>query len=288
MENEHTNNCGEFRAVKEMPLPYNIQNSNDDDDDFSHDTINNIPSNLQNFVKKLNKNKDSKNFDDDDNSNNSNNNNNIDITDMKEFDVNNKGQGNIKNMKLNRSHSQEINFNSNDNENDMYNISNVKLWNIKPSDAIKNNCFDFQDPYNSNKTIHAYSIGSEFNVYISKMKENLSSIDTIIKRYDTKQDICPLSIKIENFNDNKTSDLLNLYQQKFNTNTSPHKKEDSSKSKEGGETIRIDSEEDSDITNNKGLTNIFNHPKTISNTNYTEISSSSITTNTNSETLTIY
>ncbi|ORX45357.1 EXS-domain-containing protein [Piromyces finnis] len=279
MENEHTNNCGEFRAVNEMPLPYNIKNNNDDDDEFSHDTINNS-SNLQNFMKKLNISKENNLNDDSGDNNYPRNNNCIDITNVKEFSKNDDNNPrNNKNSKLKRSHSHDLRYNTTKGNES----NNVKFWNIKPSDVVKNKVFDFQDPLNSNKTIHTYNIGSEFNKYLSKMNENLTSIDTIISRYDTKQETTPLSIKVENFY-NRQNNIMDLYNQKYNTVKSSNSEEGSDKSR--GDTIKIDPEESRDITNSKGLTNLFNQPKTISNMKNTEISSSSITSN--SESLTIY
>jgi hypothetical protein len=275
MENEHTNNCGEFRAVKEMPLPYNINNNSDDDDDnpSHYDTINDSSttsgSNLQNFVKKFNKSKSTMDDGLQEDRNNNKDSHTIDITNMKDMmgikdkDRDNTNINNISkdndfirnnsflhrtclngnNSHLKHSHSQEsIHLKKNCRspiESDSFNISTIKFWNIKPSDFIKcsnynnnhsinsminsatinnsnnNNStisgnFDFQDPLNSNRTIHTYSVDSEFNQYISRVKENLSSLDTIINHYDHKQDRSnQLSIKIENFTDNSNSNNNN-------------------------------------------------------------------------------
>ncbi|KAG4103227.1 EXS family-domain-containing protein [Neocallimastix lanati (nom. inval.)] len=259
MENEHTNNCGDFRAVKEMPLPYNIENNSEDDDDnsYSHyDTVNDSSS-LRSFL--------------------------------------------CKSQQLihsNRNSKASI-------ESDSFNISNVKFWNIKPCDYIKsyNNSysfttsnssmisnFDFQDPSYSNQTIHSYNEDSDFNQFLSKMKENLSSLDTIIKRYDNKQESNQLSIQIEKFVDkHQTFNIFDFDDSNVNTYSKPFLKVKSkslSRNSEiiqvemeedkflsdpkaeknklyyrNSETIRIDTEMDKVFYDQKPLSNLFNEPK---------------------------
>jgi len=283
MENEHTNNCGEFRAVKEMPLPYHINNNNDDDEDGNnHDTLHDIPSNLQIFIKKINRNKDNQYNDSSDDSkddNNSNSNsgnanshnkhnsyakgNNIDITNMNDFQRKTSNSGSISSssesngsVKLKRSHSQELISSYRDSkvydENDTINISNVKFWNIKPGNMMmmRNKNFDLEDPLNSNRTIHTYNVDNEFNQYLSKVKDNLSSIDTIIKKYDAHNDN-QLSIKIEKFMDNhQTLDIFDLHRQKLGQKNVPSNSKsplsktmvELSKYPKGSDTLLIESE----------------------------------------------
>ncbi|KAF9902095.1 hypothetical protein EC991_005301 [Linnemannia zychae] len=50
LENEHLNNCGQFRAIKDIPLPFHIrvQGESDDEDDEDDDNNNNNVNNSQN------------------------------------------------------------------------------------------------------------------------------------------------------------------------------------------------------------------------------------------------
>jgi len=346
MENEHTNNCGDFRAVKEMPLPYNIENNSEDDDDnsYSHyDTVNDSSS-LRSFVKKFSKYGNNNNSNDsasdqekssrnssnnnnyNSNNNNKNNNNNNNNSNNNTFDIINTKEMNecndksFKNNSLVHCNSMKMNnkklcksqqlIHSNRNskasiESDSFNISNVKFWNIKPCDYIKsyNNSysfttsnssmisnFDFQDPSYSNQTIHSYNEDSDFNQFLSKMKENLSSLDTIIKRYDNKQESNQLSIQIEKFVDkHQTFNIFDFDDSNVNTYSKPFLKVKSkslSRNSEiiqvemeedkflsdpkaeknklyyrNSETIRIDTEMDKVFYDQKPLSNLFNEPK---------------------------
>jgi len=290
MENEHTNNCGEFRAVKEMPLPYHIPPNSDDDDDNANDTIDNRTSNFQNFVKKLNKNSSNNNNE----MNSCTNGNTIDITKFQYFQKemtnnnnnnnnnNNSNNNNIDNnpIKLKRSHSQEhISINKNCkyyNDNDTINISNIKFWNIKPNHINKNikTEFDIHDPLNSNRTIHTYNVNSEFGQYIAKMKENLSSIDTIIKQYDYRKDSNMLNVRIEDFPSEKDK-FMKSHQNSFEKNES-----------KDNDTFRVDIDDQNDNILKKEYLNILNSPLTLTNIDdASNISSSSLE---NSESITIY
>ncbi|ORX76021.1 EXS-domain-containing protein, partial [Anaeromyces robustus] len=278
MENEHTNNCGEFRAVKEMPLPYHIPSNSDDDDDNTHDTIDERSSNFQSFVKKLSRNNTSNNNEMDSSSND----NTIDITKFqKETNFKNyETHININNdndlIKLKRSHSQEhIGTNRSCkyyNENDTINTSNIKFWNIKPNQISKNMNinYDVNDPLNSNRTIHTYSVDNEFNQYIDKMKENLSSIDTLIKNYDHRKDSNILSVLVEDFpsgNDISNKNLQNIFDN--NLPKSPnHKNKDN-------DTFKIDIDNQKNNTLKKE--SLINSPMTLTSIdNTSNVSSSSL------------
>jgi len=334
MENEHTNNCGEFRAVKEMPLPYQVNNNDDDDDGSPHESLHHIPSNLQTFLRRINK-KDNqyKNNDDTDSSdngindntssyeyNNDNNtyanNDNIDIVNMDGIHQNQNSMNPRKtsfnnsindynhpgrSLNLKRSHSQELA--SMYKENNRFCNENNTI--MKPNLMMtKNQDFDFKDPLNSNKTIHTYNVDSEFNTYLSIMKDNLTSIDTIIKQYDNRQNTNnnnnKLSIKIENCMCD--SPTLNLQDKHDNTGTPLSDSKTmlnkvmkivvlDNTSKEG-DTLRIESESEnniSDITNAKTLNNLFNRSsqQTIHSDDNNNVSSSTSLT-ANSESITIY
>lgn len=297
MENEHTNNCGEFRAVKEMPLPYNIDNNSDDDDDNSHyDTVN--ESNIQNFVKRFNRsgstnNNNNSNYKNVDNNNsmNENNDSTIDITKFKEIvDKNDKNIRNFKNnskcdsLNIKRSHSQAlIHLNRSygmPSDNDTYSVSNIN------KNSNNDGKFDLHDPVNYNRTIHTYNVDSEFNQYLSKMKENLTSIDTFIKRYDNKQETNQLSIRIEKFIDkHQKFDIFDFHDKNINNPYNKQILQSENNKHRNSETIRIDSEEEKDeFPNIKPLTSLFNNPKPPF-VNDENNSSSSLT---NSESITLY